>query len=138
VNEVEPAHPGAQVAEEQLNVAGMRCNARRTPASRYASNLAHIPAPVACGAAKRGLRVHKVNSAKSSLECQRRQQMYRENRLASDRLAVAAAGMPPLPTSTRRRAWRVGGVSRRSRRAPTARQSTAACTGGIRSGEATR
>jgi hypothetical protein len=56
VNELYREHPDAQFAYEHLNVAGMRFTARRMNASLYASNLAHIPAHLAWGAAKRGVR----------------------------------------------------------------------------------
>jgi hypothetical protein len=54
VNELYRDHPEAQIAYEQLNVAGMRFKARRMNAYLYASNLAHLPKQLAWGAAKRG------------------------------------------------------------------------------------
>src|SRR5262249_51780843 len=80
VNEVYRDHPAAQFAYEQLHVASMRFKARRMNAYLYASNLAHIPAQLAWGAAKRGVRARKVTSAYSSQECQRCHQVARANR----------------------------------------------------------
>jgi hypothetical protein len=80
VNEVYRDHPGAQFAYEQLNVASMRFKARRMNAYLYASNLAHIPAQLAWGAAKRGLRARKVKSAYSSQECHHCHYVAHENR----------------------------------------------------------
>src|SRR5262249_2781470 len=54
VNEVYRDCPDAQFAYEQLHVVGMKFKARRMNAYLYASNLAHIPAQLAWGAAKRG------------------------------------------------------------------------------------
>ncbi len=80
VNELYRDHPEAQFAYEQLNVAGMKFKARRMHAYLYASNLAHIPAQLAWGAAKRGIRARKVKSAYSSQECHRCHHVSRENR----------------------------------------------------------
>ncbi len=80
VNELYRDHPEAQFAYEQLNVAGMKFKARRMNAYLYASNLAHIPAQLAWGAAKRGIRARKVKSAYSSQECHRCHHVSRENR----------------------------------------------------------
>jgi hypothetical protein len=80
VNEVYRDHPDAQVAYEQLNVAGMQFKARRMNAYLYASNLAHIPEQLAWGAAKRGMRACQVKSAYSSQECHRCHHVARENR----------------------------------------------------------
>jgi hypothetical protein len=80
VNEVYRAHPGAQFAYEQLNVAGMHLKARRMNAYLYASNLAHVPTQLAWGAAKRGVRARKVTSAYSSQECHRCHFVARQNR----------------------------------------------------------
>jgi putative transposase len=80
VNEVYRDHPGAQFAYEQLNVASMRFKARRMNAYLYASNLAHIPAQLAWGAAKRGIRARKVKSAYSSQECHHCHYVAHENR----------------------------------------------------------
>ena len=80
VNEVYRDHPDAQFAYEQLNVAGMKFKARRMNAYLYASNLAHIPAQLAWGAARRGIRARKVKSAYSSQECHRCHSLSRENR----------------------------------------------------------
>jgi hypothetical protein len=63
VNELYHDYPQAQYAYERLNVAGMRFKARRMNAYLYASNLAHIPAQLAWGAVKRGIRARKVMSA---------------------------------------------------------------------------
>ncbi len=63
VNELYRDHPDAQFAYAQLNVAGMKFKARRMNAYLYASNLAHIPAQLAWGAAKRGVRARTVKSA---------------------------------------------------------------------------
>jgi hypothetical protein len=80
VNDLYRDHPDAQVAYEQLHVAGMQFKARRMNAYLYASNLAHIPAQLAWGAAKRGMRARQVKSAYSSQECQRCHHVARENR----------------------------------------------------------
>jgi transposase len=80
VNELYCDHPGAQVDYEHLNVAGMKVKARRMNAYLYASNLAHIPAHLAWGAAKRGIRARRVNSAYSSQECHRCHYVARQNR----------------------------------------------------------
>lgn len=80
VNELYRDHPNAQVAYEQLNVAGMRFKARRMNAYLYASNLAHISAQLSWGAAKRGIRTRRVKSAYSSQECHRCHHVARENR----------------------------------------------------------
>ena len=80
VNELYRDCPGAQFAYEQLNVAGMKFKARRMNAYLYASNLAHIPAQLAWGAAKRGMRARKVKSAYSSQECHRCHFAARGNR----------------------------------------------------------
>jgi len=71
VNEFYQDHPDGQVAFEQLNVATMRFKARRMNAYLYASNLAHIPAHLAWGGAKRGVKATAVKSAYTSQECQR-------------------------------------------------------------------
>jgi hypothetical protein len=80
VNQLYADHPDAQFAYEHLNVAGMKFKARRMNAYLYASNLAHIPAQLAWGAAKRGIRARKVKSAYSSQECHRCHYVARENR----------------------------------------------------------
>jgi transposase len=80
VNELYRDHPDAQIACEQLNVAGMRFKARRMNAYVYASNLAYIPAQLAWGAAKRGVRARKVKRASSSQECHRCHRVAREHR----------------------------------------------------------
>ncbi len=80
VNELYRDHPEAQFAYEHLNVAGMKFKSRRMNAYLYASNLAHIPAQLAWGATKRGIRARKVKSAYSSQECHRCHSVARENR----------------------------------------------------------
>jgi hypothetical protein len=80
VNEVYRDHPDAQIAYEHLNVAGMRFKARRMNAYLYASNLAQIPAQLAWGAARRGIRARKVKSAYSSQECHCCHYVARESR----------------------------------------------------------
>jgi Putative transposase DNA-binding domain/Probable transposase len=80
VNELYRDLPGTQFAYEHLNVASMRFKARRMNAYLYASNLAHIPAQLAWGAVKRGIRARKVKSAYSSQECHRCHHVARENR----------------------------------------------------------
>jgi transposase len=80
VNDLYREHPEAQFADEQLNVAGMQFKARRMNADLYASNRAHIPAQLAWGAQKRGLRARTVKRAYSSQECQRGHQVARANR----------------------------------------------------------
>jgi transposase len=73
-------HPDAQLAYEQLHVAGMRFKARRMHAYLYAANLTRIPAQLAWGAAKRGIRARRVKSAYSSQECQQCHHVARQNR----------------------------------------------------------
>jgi len=80
VNDLSRDHPDTQCAYEQLHVAGMQLKARRMHAYLYASNLAHIPAQLAWGAAKRGIRACKVKSAYSSQECHRCHHAARQNR----------------------------------------------------------
>jgi hypothetical protein len=80
VNELYREHPDVQFAYEQLSVASMLFKARRMNAYLYASNLAHIPAQLAWGAAKRGIRARKVKSAYSSQECHRCHSVSRQNR----------------------------------------------------------
>jgi hypothetical protein len=80
VNQLYADHPDAQFAYEHLNVAGMKFKARRMNAYLYASNLAHIPAQLAWGAAKWGIRARKVKSAYSSQECHRCHSVARQNR----------------------------------------------------------
>ena len=58
----------------------MRFKARRMNAYLYASNLAHIPAQLAWGAAKRGITATSVKSAYSSQECQRCHFVAQSNR----------------------------------------------------------
>jgi transposase len=71
VNDLYREYPEAQFAYEHLHVAGMKFKARRMNAYLDASHLAHIPAPLAWGAQKRGIRARKVKSAYSSQECHR-------------------------------------------------------------------
>lgn len=80
VNQMYREHPDAQIAYEQLNVAGMKFKARRMNAYLYASNLAHIPQQLAWGALKRGQRARRVKSAYSSQECSQCQFVSRDNR----------------------------------------------------------
>jgi hypothetical protein len=80
VNELYQAHPGAQIAFEQLNVATMRFKARRMNAYLDASNLAHVPKQVAWGAAKRGVTATALKSAYTSKECPRCHFVARSNR----------------------------------------------------------
>jgi hypothetical protein len=80
VNDLYRDHPDAQFAYEQLHVAGMKFKARRMNAYLYASNLAHIPAQLAWGAAKREIRACKVRSAYSSQECHCCHHAARQNR----------------------------------------------------------
>ncbi len=63
VHAVYQDHPAAQFAAAHRNVAGMQVQARRMHAYLYASNRAHIPAQLAWGAAKRGIRARTVTSA---------------------------------------------------------------------------
>jgi hypothetical protein len=80
VNEFYQDNPEGQVAFEQHTVATMRCKARRMNAYLYASNLAHIPAQLAWGGSKRGMRATPVKSAYTSQECQRWHYVARSNR----------------------------------------------------------
>jgi hypothetical protein len=93
VNELYRDHPEAQVAYEQLNVAGMQFKARRMNAYLYASNLAHISAQLAWGAAKRGIRARKVKSAYSSQECHRCHYVARENRPNQQTFCCVVCGL---------------------------------------------
>jgi Putative transposase DNA-binding domain len=92
VNELYREHPEAQFAYEQLHVAGMRFKARRMNAYLYASNLAHLPAQLAWGAAKRGIRARKVKSAYSSQECHRCHHVARENRPSQQTFCCVVCG----------------------------------------------
>lgn len=92
VNALYRDHPDAQFAYEHLHVAGMRFKARRMNAYVYASNLAHIPAPLAWGAAKRGIRARKVKSAYSSQECHRCHSVARENRPRQETFCCLVCG----------------------------------------------
>jgi hypothetical protein len=80
VNEFYQDNPDGQVAFEQLTVATMRFKARRMNAYLYACNLAHIPAQLAWGGSKRGMRATPVKSAYTSQECQRCHYVARSNR----------------------------------------------------------
>jgi hypothetical protein len=68
VNELFRDHASSQIAFEQFNVTTMRFKARRMNAALYSSNLAQMPKPLACGAAKRGARATPVHSAYTSQE----------------------------------------------------------------------
>lgn len=92
VNELYRDHPAAQFAYEQLNVAGMKFKARRMNAYLYASNLAHIPAQLAWGAAKRGIRARKLKSAYSSQECHDGHHVAHENRLSQQTFCCGVCG----------------------------------------------
>jgi hypothetical protein len=92
VNEMYRDHPGAQFAYEHLNVAGMRFKARRMNSYLYASNLAHIPAQLAWGAAKRGVRALKVKSAYSSQECHHCHFVANDNRPNQQTFCCAVCG----------------------------------------------
>lgn len=92
VNELYRDHTEAQVAYEQLHVAGMKFKARRMNAYLYASNLAHIPAQLAWGAAKRGVRARTVKSAYSSQECHRCHHVSRENRPTQQTFCCVVCG----------------------------------------------
>jgi hypothetical protein len=80
VNELYRDHAGSQIACEQLSIATMRFKARRMNAYLYASNLAHIPAHLAWGGAKRGVKATAVKSAYTSQECPRCHFAARSNR----------------------------------------------------------
>jgi len=80
VNELYRDHAGSQIACEQLSIATMRFKARRMNAYLYASNLAHLPAHLAWGAAKRGVGATPVTSAYTSQECPRCHFVARSNR----------------------------------------------------------
>jgi hypothetical protein len=92
VNEFYAAHPGQQVAYEQLSVATMRFKARAMNAYLYASNLGHIPTQVAWGARKRGVRATWVKSAYSSQECSRCHYTDRANRPAQQTFCCGVCG----------------------------------------------
>jgi hypothetical protein len=92
VNEVYRDHPDAQFAYEHLNVAGMQFKARRMNAYLYASNLAHIPAQLAWGAAKRGICARKVKSAYSSQACRCCHFVSRQNRPTQQTFCCGVCG----------------------------------------------
>jgi hypothetical protein len=92
VNELYREHAGSQIAFERLSAATMRFKARRMNAYLYASNLAHIPKPVAWGAAKRGIRATPVKSAYTSQECQRCHFVDRSNRPAQQTFCCGVCG----------------------------------------------
>lgn len=92
VNELYHDHPESQFAYEQLHVAGMKFKTRRMNAYLYASNLAHIPAQLAWGAAKRGIRARKVKSAYSSQECHCCHYAARENRSTRQTFCCVVCG----------------------------------------------
>jgi transposase len=92
VNEVYRDHPDAQFAYAHLHVAGMRFKARRMNAYLYASNLAHIPAQLAWGAAKRGSRARTLKSAYSSQECHRCHHVAREHRANQQTFCCVVCG----------------------------------------------
>jgi transposase len=58
----------------------------------YASNLAHLPAQLAWGAVKRGIRARKVKSAYSSHECHRCHHVARENRPSQQTFCCVVCG----------------------------------------------
>src|SRR5262249_46906067 len=70
----------------------MKFKARRMNAYLYASNLAHIPAQLAWGAAKRGIRARTVKSAYSSQECHRCHPVARENRPTQQTFCCGVCG----------------------------------------------
>jgi len=80
VNDLYREHPDCQIACEQLSIATMRFKARRMNAYLYASNLAHLPAHLAWGGAKRGVKATAVTSAYSSQECPQCHFVARSNR----------------------------------------------------------
>lgn len=92
VNQFYADHPDAQVAYEQLHVAGMKFKARRMNAYLYASNLAHLPKQLAWGAAKRGRRAQRVKSAYSSQECHRCHHVARANRPTQQTFCCGVCG----------------------------------------------
>jgi putative transposase-like DNA-binding protein len=92
VNEWYRDHPDAQIAYEHLMVAGMKFKTRRMNAYLYASNLAHLPAQLAWGAAKRGVRARKVKSAYSSQECHHCHYAARENRTNQQTFCCVVCG----------------------------------------------
>jgi hypothetical protein len=92
VNELYREHPDSQIAFEQLTVATMRFKARRMNAYLYASNLAHIPAQLAWGAAKRGVKGTAVKSAYTSQECPRCYCVARSNRPAQQTFCCGVCG----------------------------------------------
>jgi hypothetical protein len=92
VNELYREHASSQIAFERLSVATMRCKARRMNAYLYASNLAHIPAQVAWGAAKRGVKATAVKSAYTSQECTRCHYVERSNRPVQQTFCCGVCG----------------------------------------------
>jgi transposase len=86
-------HPGCQIAYEHLTVAAMRHKSRRMNAYLYASNLAHLPKQLAWGAAKRGIRATKVQSAYTSQACQRCHYVARSNRPEQQTFCCGVCGL---------------------------------------------
>src|SRR5262249_27273993 len=92
VNQLYADHPDAQFAYEHLHVAGMKFKARRMNAYLYASNLGHIPAQLAWGAAKRGIWARWVKSVYSSQECHRCHHVARANRPTQQTFCCGVCG----------------------------------------------
>ena len=92
VNELYRDHAGSQIACEQLSIATMRFKARRMNAYLYASNLAHIPAHLAWGGAKRGVKATAVTSAYSSQECPQCHFVARSNRPEQQTVCCGVCG----------------------------------------------
>jgi transposase len=92
VNELYREHPGCQIAFERLSVATLRFKARRMNAALDASNLAHIPEPLAWGAAKRGVKATAVKSAYPSQACPRCHCVDRSNRPAQQTFCCGVCG----------------------------------------------
>jgi hypothetical protein len=100
-------HPDAQFAYEQLYVASMRFKAWRMSAYLSASHVAHLPAQLAWGAAKQGVRARRVKSAillrnaTAVIMCPARVAQ------TSRRSVVGCVGTRTMPTSMRQRIWPV-------------------------------
>ncbi|MGI8586293.1 MAG: RNA-guided endonuclease InsQ/TnpB family protein [Chloroflexia bacterium] len=93
VNDFYAAHPGRQVAYEDLSVRTMRFKARAMNAYLYGSNLAHIAKALEWGARKRGVRATWVKSSYSSQECSRCHYTERANRPSQQTFCCGVCGL---------------------------------------------
>jgi hypothetical protein len=94
VNALYRDHPHAQCVYAQWHVAGRPFKARRMNAYLYAANLAPIPAHLAGGAARRGMRARTVTSAYRSQQCHRCPAGARANRPTQHTFCWVVGGHP--------------------------------------------